>query len=257
MSALLEESPNVKQRTSLAIVVPCYNELESITNLKTALRKVVGAFGDTIDVEIVIVDDGSQDGTLEGLRSALSDWNQVQLIAHVENQGIAAAVLTGMYASTSDVVCALDADCSFDPSELQKMFALLSPDVDVVTASPYHPNGQVLAVRDWRITLSRFASIMYRFVFRNQLFTYTSCCRVYRRECLEGLQLKHRGFVGITELLWKLDQKGCRIAEYPATLRSRTTGASKMRVLRVAGQHALFWCRAAVFRWLGLDMRSF
>jgi dolichol-phosphate mannosyltransferase len=80
---------------------------------------------------------------------------------------------------------------------------------------------------------------------RNKLHTYTSCVRVYRKHSVVDLPLTRSGFVGIVELLWRLDQQGGTIAECPAVLTVRTTGRSKMRFVRTAlGHLQLLVCAA-------------
>ena len=108
---------------------------------------------------------------------------------------------------------------------------------DMVTASPYHPQGQVRNVPEWRLFLSKTLSRMYSAVLRDRIFTYTSCCRVYRRSSMLPLDLKHGGFLGMAEMLIRLKLAGGRIVEVPATLESRLLGESKMKVVRTIGGH--------------------
>ena len=101
------------------------------------------------------------------------------------------------------------------------MIPLLGPDVSVVTASPYHPQGRVKNVPSWRLGLSRGASFLYRRVFRQQLHTYTSCFRVYRRSALQGLEIDEGGFLGVAEMLGRLDLKGAQDRGAPGRSRSQ------------------------------------
>jgi hypothetical protein len=126
----------------------------------------------------------------------------------------------------------MDCDCTYDPHELQNMIPLLTPDVDLVTASPYHRFGKVLNVPRWRLTLSMGSSFLYRRLFNQKLATYTSCFRVYRRSAVADIPLTNGGFLGIAELLGRLDLRGSRIVEYPATLSVRMLGRSKMKILK-------------------------
>jgi hypothetical protein len=114
---------------------------------------------------------------------------------------------------------------------------MLTPGVDLVTGSPYHPLGKVRDVPRWRLTLSKVASSLYRRVLRNKLYTYTSCFRVYRRSAILNLDLKQNGFLGIAELIVKLDLQGSVIVECPASLEGRVSGTSKMKIIRVIAGH--------------------
>ena len=129
------------------------------------------------------------------------------------------------------------------------MIPLLSEGVDLVTASPYHPRGSVRNVPRWRLSLSKSASALYRLLSRQKLGTYTSCFRVYRRQTLLELGVREPGFLGIVEIIGKLDLRGRNIAEYPTTLESRILGRSKMKTLRTIVGHLglmalLAWLRA-------------
>lgn len=145
--------------------------------------------------------------------------------------------MSGIRAAGTEIVCSIDCDCTYDPHELERMVPLLTPGVDLVTASPYHPKGKVLNVPGWRLFLSRGVTRMYRAVLHQKLYTYTACFRVYRRSAVVGMELERTGFIGIAELLGRLDLAGSRIQEYPATLAVRVIGQSKMRILRTIAGH--------------------
>ena len=107
----------------------------------------------------------------------------------------------------------------------------------MVTASPYHPLGIVRNVPEWRLFLSKSLSRLYSAVLRERIFTYTSCCRVYRRSRMLPLELRNGGFLGTAEMLIRLKATGGRVAEVPATLESRLLGESKMKIARTIGGH--------------------
>jgi dolichol-phosphate mannosyltransferase len=112
------------------------------------------------------------------------------------------------------------------------MIPLLTDDFDLVTASPYHPKGNVMNVPAWRLFLSKGASRLYGKVLHHKLSTYTSCFRVYRRSSVVDLELRELGFLGVAETLSVMDLKGYRIREFPTTLHVRILGRSKMKVVR-------------------------
>jgi len=114
---------------------------------------------------------------------------------------------------------------------------MLTPDVDMVTASPYHRDGKVSNVPTWRLTLSKGASWLYSKVLNHKLATYTSCFRVYRRSKMLDLQLREPGYLGVVEALALLDLKGGRIREFPTTLQVRILGHSKMKIARTVVGH--------------------
>jgi dolichol-phosphate mannosyltransferase len=235
----------------LSIVVPCYNEAESLPKLVEELRRLRQALAGQFETEMVLVDDGSADATWQLLQGHFGDDVAARMIRHETNRGIAAAIATGLTHASAEIVGSIDADCTYEPVQLQSLLAHLTDDVDIVVASPYHPAGSVVGVASWRLALSRMASRLYSLVLRNQLHTYTSCFRVYRRSAVVDLPLTRGGFVGVVELLWQLDRRGGRIVECPAVLQVRTTGQSKMRVVRTACAHLGLLAEAAWQRLLG------
>jgi hypothetical protein len=117
------------------------------------------------------------------------------------------------------------------------MLQLLTPGVDLVTASPYHPAGAVLNVPGWRLLLSRASSSLYRVVTAHNLHTFTACVRVYRRSAAVNIPLRYTGFLGVAELLGKMALNNRKIVEHPATLEVRIFGQSKMKVVRTIMGH--------------------
>jgi dolichol-phosphate mannosyltransferase len=245
-----------ERKTPLAIVVPCFNEAESAGKLRKNLLRLCEALPTQYAAEFLLVDDGSGDGTAETLEREFQDFPPIRVLRHERNLGIAAAISTGIVAANAEIVCSIDADCSYDPVQLVEMLPLLTEDVAMVVASPYHPLGKVNHVPPWRLKLSKAASGMYRLVLRQKLHTYTSCFRVYRRSAVIGVPLRNGGFVGIAELVCELDRRGEKIVEAPATLDVRTTGQSKMRVLRAGWAHLRLIGRSGLSRMFGRRIDS-
>jgi len=224
-------------RTPISIVIPCFNEELILPYLSNTLVGVQAELSREHDVHFVFVDDGSSDGTWASLQSIFGGRTNCTVIRHEVNRGVAATIMTGIRASETEVVCSMDCDCTYDPHELGPMVALLTPDVDMVTASPYHKLGKVLNVPEWRLFLSRTLSKMYGMVLRHQLATYTACFRVYRRSAVADVPLSRAGFIGVAELLGRLDLGGSRIVEYPTTLEVRILGRSKMKIVKTMAGH--------------------
>jgi len=243
--------PSRPARVPVTVVVPCFNEERSLVYLGNTLRNVAAALSQDYAVSFLFVDDGSRDGTWELLGRLFGSRPDCTLVAHDSNRGVAAAILTGLRAARTEVVCSIDCDCTYDPHGLAQMIPKLADGVDLVTASPYHPKGEVRNVPAWRLTLSRGASFLYRRVSRQKLFTYTSCFRVYRRSAVAGLSLREGGFLGIAEILTRLDLQGAVIVEHPATLEVRLLGHSKMRVLYSVAGHLRLLARLAALRLFG------
>jgi polysaccharide deacetylase family protein (PEP-CTERM system associated) len=240
----------------VTLVVPCFNEEHGLAYLKNTLQSVEKRLGDHYDFRFVFVDDCSTDNTYAGLLATFGGRTNCKVVRHEVNGGVAAAIMTGIKAADTEIVASIDADCSYDPHELAGMVPMLTDDVDLVTASPYHPDGGVLNVAGWRLFLSRSLSGIYRQVLHNKLHTYTSCFRVYRRSAAITIPIHERGFLGVAEFIGRLDLAGSRIVEYPTRLEVRMLGRSKMKVLQtIAGQLGLLRKLVAV-RLSGPPVRS-
>ena len=222
-----------------------------MSDLSAATERLRSELAGHCELELLLVDDGSTDETWDLMQSHFGNRTDVRFLRHETNRGIAAAISTGVRHARADVVASLDADCTYDPLVLVPMQRLLKDDVDLVVASPYHPAGDVEGVPAWRLALSRLASRLYRVVLRNKLHTYTSCVRIYRRSSVVDLPLRNGGFVGVVELVCQLDRDGGKIVEYPAVLRVRKTGHSKMRVARTTWDHLRLLAWAAWLRLFG------
>ncbi len=240
--------PRAPGRTPVTVVIPCYNEERTLPYLANTLASVERRLGDAWELHFLFVDDASVDGTWESLQRLFGSRPGCRLERHQRNLGVAAAILTGIRAADTDIVASIDCDCTYDPHELAAMIPLLTAGVDLVTASPYHPQGRVHNIPAWRLFLSRRLSGLYRLVLRRPLHTWTSCFRVYRRATLTQVRLRESGFLGVAETLGILVLSERGVVEFPATLEVRVLGRSKMKVLRTIAGHFRLLARLALAR---------
>jgi peptidoglycan/xylan/chitin deacetylase (PgdA/CDA1 family) len=225
------------QRLPITLVVPCCNEAGTIAYLANTLARFEAGAASAYRVHYVFVDDGSTDETFAELRQFFGANPDAQIIRHDGNKGVAAATMTGVTHAPTEFVGVIDCDCSYDPAEVMRMVPLMQAGTALVTASPYHPDGHVVNVPVWRLWLSRRLSQLYRVTLKTPLHTYTACVRLYRKSALEGLTIRHGNYLGIAEILARLDQSGARIVESPAVLEARILGHSKMKIVRTSFGH--------------------
>lgn len=227
--------------TAVTLIIPCYNEAESLPQLVAGISPVL----DDIErrhgsCELLLVDDGSKDGTGDGLRAAFAADPRVRVLVHERNQGLGAALRTGFQAARGEIVVTTDADGTYDFAEIAPMLEVMTPEVDVVTASPYHPEGGVEGVPAYRLILSRGASVMYRALLDGGIYTYTAMFRAYRRRVIEQVRFQSPGYLAMAEILSRALLDGFTVAEYPAILRVRRYGQSKARVAQIIRDHLRF-----------------
>lgn len=239
---------------SISILIPFYNEEESIDQLHERLIPIIGELQAQARVQLILVDDGSTDRTFELLHERFGRELSChcEILQHPENRGIGAAMRTGFKAATGEIVATLDSDCSYPPEELLGMIRMLRDTrADIVTASPYHP-AVMDAEASRRLILSWACSRLYRWLIPEKLYCYTSFFRVYRREWTRADMSVSDGFLGVTEMLVSAAYCGAAIAEYPARLGTRRFGRSKMRTLQVIREHLGLMARTV---WLNARLR--
>lgn len=250
--AQLDPAPEpARERLPVTIVVPCYNEELVLPYLANTLQAVARRMEQRYELHLVLVDDGSTDRSHASLERLFGGWPRARVVRHARNRGLAAAVATGIEEASTEVVCSIDCDCTYDPAELEQMIPLLDEDTALVVASPYHPQGRVRNVPPWRLTLSRGASWLYRIVLGRGPYTFTSCCRVYRRSVVSEIPIATGGYLGVAELTGRVVLTGAGIREHPATLDARLLGRSKMKLLRTVLGHLRLLARLGALRLRG------
>lgn len=226
----------------LYILLPAYNEAACINTL---LDKIGAAFADTTPPpRIMVVDDGSSDGTADIVRAhALAAGGQAEVITHEKNSGLGAAMRTGIYAfldrsAPGDILAALDADDTHNPEVIKDLLREIAGGADIVTASRFQPGGQEIGVSLPRRVISRGARLFMTLAAPVPgVRDYTCGFRAYTREILEkgktiyGENLvESNTFSVMSELLVKLAAAGAVIKEVPFTLRyDLKQGPSKIK----------------------------
>jgi dolichol-phosphate mannosyltransferase len=230
----------------LSIVIPCYNEAENVGKIEDELFPVIRDLAATQSVEVVFVDDGSADNTWQMLHNVVRNNAEplkdiaVRFERHAANRGLGAALRTGFNAAKGQVVVTTDSDGTYRFSEIPALLSCLKPEVDIVTASPYHPKGGVIGVPRYRLALSQGSSAIYRLLVDRRIHTYTSLFRAYRRIVIERVPFASNGFLAVTELMVKAMLSGFGVAEYPSVLHRRAFGASKAKIVRTIRAHLRF-----------------
>jgi dolichol-phosphate mannosyltransferase len=207
------------QAPEISVVIPAYNEDESLPILLAELRPALAATGRTW--EIVLVDDGSTDHTAERIRAEAAAEPRIRPLLLAANGGQSAALAAGFAQVRGSIVVTLDADLQNDPADLPRLLTALEQ-ADVV--SGIRMDRQDSAVR---LISSRIANGFRRWVLGDRVTDIGCSFKAYRREVLEGLPM----FVGVHRFLPALCQfRGARLAEVTLSHRPRRHGVSKYGV---------------------------
>ena len=206
----------------LSVVMPVYNERETLDKI---VRRVAAT---TLKAELVAVDDGSTDGSLEILRGLESEGLIDRVIVHDRNRGKGAALASGFAAATGDFIIVQDADMEYDPNEYRKLLEpILDDRADVVFGSRFLGGEPHRVLYFWHYVGNRFLTLMSNMVTNLNLSDMETCYKCFRREVLDGLVIEERGFGVEPELTAKVAAGGWRVYEVGVSYSGRTYAEGK------------------------------
>lgn len=198
----------------LSVIIPVYNEVESI---KTILERVKAT---KLVHEIVVVDDGSKDGTRDILKT-LDGKKGVRVILHEKNQGKGAAVRTGMSAATGDVLLIQDADLEYDPRDYPELLKPIEEGLaDVVYGSRFLGRAHRVTMF-WHMVANKSLTFMTNILYDTILTDMETGYKVFRREVIEGMVIRANSFNFEPEFTAKILKRKYRIFEVPITFNPR------------------------------------
>lgn len=209
-------------------VIPTYNELE---NLPMVVRRLRAA---APEVEILVVDDNSPDGTGKLADELSAQDSHIHVLHRTVKDGLGGAYLAGFawgLEAGYDVLIEMDADGSHQPEQLPLLIQAIEDGADLAIGSRYVPGGKT---KNWplhRQVLSRGANFYTRMILGTKIRDITAGFRAYRREALQRLDLEgidSKGYIFQVDLAWRSEQAGLKITEVPITFVEREVGDSKM-----------------------------
>jgi len=228
------QAPKIeKENFKLTIVIPVFNEKETIHDIIAAVEAT------PFRKEIIVVDDGSTDGTRDTL-GAIQNAN-LRVIMHDRNQGKGAALQTGFSHAAGDIVIIQDADLEYDPEEYPVLLKpILDGKADVVYGSRFAGHGAHRVLYFWHYVGNRFLTLLSNLFTNLNLTDMETCYKVFTREALAGVEIKEKRFGFEPEITAKMAKKKLRIYEVPISYYGRTYEQGK-KINWKDGVRAL-WC---------------
>lgn len=207
----------------LSVIIPCYNEKETIRDILAAVLAV------PVDLrEIIIVDDFSTDGTRDILRTEIEPMDKVRVLYHERNRGKGAALRTGFAEAQGDIVVVQDADLEYDPQEFPiLMRPILEGKADVVFGSRFAGGGAHRVVYYWHMLGNLFLTHLSNMFTNINLTDMETCYKMFRREILQKIQLEEDRFGFEPEITAKVARQHCRIYEVGISYYGRTYDEGK------------------------------
>ncbi len=212
---------------NLSVIIPVYNEVKNIEEIikRVQARKLA--------TEIIIVDDGSQDGTRDILKK-LDGKKKVRVVLHEKNQGKGAAVVTGMKAATGDILLIQDADLEYDPRDYPALLQPIKEGIaDVVYGSRFL-GGAHRVTMFWHQVANQLLTFMTNILYDSILTDMETGYKVFRREVIEGMTIRSKRFNFEPEFTAKILKRKRRIFEVPITFNPRDYADGKKIKLKDA-----------------------
>lgn len=201
----------------LSVVIPCFNE---VSTLHFVIEAVLNS--PIQDLEIIVVDDYSTDGTRELLKDELSKKID-KIIYHEKNQGKGAALKSGFREASGDIVIIQDADLEYDPQEFSIVIdPILKGKADVVFGSRFQSGRPHRVVYFWHMLGNKFLTFMSNMFTNINLSDMETCYKAFRREIIQSIEIEENRFGFEPEITAKVAKTGCRIYEVGISYYGRT-----------------------------------
>jgi len=214
------ENKYLNRTIKFTVVVPCYNEEKT---LKKCVERVLKIADESLYLEIIIIDDGSTDRSLAIAKELEAKYREIRVFEHPRNQGKGAALRTGFQKATGDFVAVQDGDLEYNPIELKNLLVpLVNNEADVVLGSRFLSTGVHRVLYFWHSLGNHFLTFISNMFTDLNLTDIETCYKVFRRDVIQGIDIKENRFGFEAEIVAKVAQMRLRIFEMGISYHGRT-----------------------------------
>jgi glycosyltransferase involved in cell wall biosynthesis len=204
------------KKLKLSVIIPCYNEASTLEKVLQRVQAV------ELADEIIIVDDGSIDGTRDLLKRIEADQpDTVRILYHERNQGKGAALVTGFAVATGEIILIQDADLEYDPRDYPILVQPIEEGVAQVVYGSRFLGGPRKAMNFWNMVANKMLTLVTNILYNAILSDMETCYKVFRREVVEDMIIRAKGFEFEPEFTAKVLKQGIRIYEVPISYNGR------------------------------------
>jgi glycosyltransferase involved in cell wall biosynthesis len=221
----MQAKPPISKAAKLSLIIPCYNEEKT---LESCIDKVLAIADDTLELELIVVDDCSKDQSRIVAQRLSERIPGLLLLYHEKNMGKGAALRTGIARASGDYVAIQDADLEYDPQDLKRLLVpLINGEADVVLGSRFLSAGYHRVLYFWHALGNRFLTLLSNMLTDLNLTDMETCYKVFRREVIQSVRLEENRFGFEPEVVAKIAQQRLRIYEMGISYRGRTYAEGK------------------------------
>jgi len=204
----------MRKISKLSVVIPVYNETNTIEQIIQKVKAV------KLSSEIIVVDDGSTDGTKQKLKKVQKTDKKLKIIFHKRNQGKGMAIRTGIKTASGDYTVIQDADLEYDPEDFHKLIKPISEKKgEVVYGSRF--TGEHRNMFFWHLMANKFLTLVTNILYNTTLSDMETCYKLFPTKLIQSLKLKCRGFEFDPEVTARVLKRKIRIYEVPISYAGR------------------------------------
>ncbi len=235
----------MSKKPSITVCFPCYNDSKTIGKLVVESFKLLPKISS--DYEVVVVDDGSQDKSLQILKNLLKRYKELKVVFHKKNKGYGGALRSAFKAAKKELIFYTDGDGQYDIKEMPLLMAVMTEDIDVVNGIKIQRQDSIT-----RILLGYLYNSLVRNLFNLKVFDVDCDFRLIRKKALKSINLTSNSGSICVEMVRRLQSKGYNFRELSIHHYPREYGKSQFfkidKLIQTAFELSMLWVRLMILR---------